>query len=371
LNINNCVNATIKIIVQDTKAPIIASLPEPKTISCDETPSFAQATAVDGCSAVTLTFEDVKVNGSCTGSYTITRTWTATDEFNNASSSSQVIKVQDTNGPTNTTVFATNMNVNCNAIPAIPELAFVDNCSEVTPAIFTEQIINSTQNSYSIVRKWNVSDTCGNSSEFTQVVNVSIANSVTTIAGEVCNTDSSTINLFNLLPQDTPTNGSWIDINNSRALQGNILSPFGVALGNYTFEYKIADESCPRSILLNINVNNECFVLDCGTITIHNAFSPNGDEFNQKFVIENIDDTICYPENTVEIYNRWGVLVFETKNYNNETNYFDGTSKGRTTISQSSGLPTGTYFYILNWTSLDNNNKTVTNKKEGYLYLTK
>jgi hypothetical protein len=28
-------------------------------------------------------------------------------------------------------------------------------------------------------------------------------------------------------------------------------------------------------------------------------------------------DTICYPENTVEIYNRWGVLVFETTGYNN------------------------------------------------------
>jgi hypothetical protein len=25
--------------------------------------------------------------------------------------------------------------------------------------------------------------------------------------------------------------------------------------------------------------------------------------------IDNIDDTVCYPDNTVEIYNRWGVLV--------------------------------------------------------------
>jgi hypothetical protein len=56
------------------------------------------------------------------------------------------------------------------------------------------------------------------------------------------------------------------------------------------------------------------------------------------FTIDNIDDTICYPENTVEIYNRWGVLVFETTGYNNVTNAFNGISRGRTTVSQSSGF---------------------------------
>jgi hypothetical protein len=45
--------------------------------------------------------------------------------------------------------------------------------------------------------------------------------------------------------------------------------------------------------------------------TVHNAFSPNGDGVNEMFTIDNIDDTICYPENTVEIYNRWGVLVLK------------------------------------------------------------
>jgi hypothetical protein len=43
-------------------------------------------------------------------------------------------------------------------------------------------------------------------------------------------------------------------------------------------------------------------------------------------------------------------------------NAFNGISRGRTTVSQSSGLPTGTYFYILNYTSVDGKiqtNKTV------------
>jgi hypothetical protein len=37
--------------------------------------------------------------------------------------------------------------------------------------------------------------------------------------------------------------------------------------------------------------------------------SPNGDGINE-FVIDGLEDTICYPENTVEIYNRWGITGF-------------------------------------------------------------
>ncbi|MFV5693788.1 gliding motility-associated C-terminal domain-containing protein [Flavobacterium sp. LT1R49] len=112
-------------------------------------------------------------------------------------------------------------------------------------------------------------------------------------------------------------------------------------------------------------------VLGCGTILVHNAFSPNGDGINENFIIDNIDDVLCYPDNTVEIYNRWGVLVFETKGYNNTSNVFKGISEGRTTISQFSGLPSGTYFYILNYTFIDGNGGVQANKKDGYLYLTK
>jgi hypothetical protein len=36
---------------------------------------------------------------------------------------------------------------------------------------------------------------------------------------------------------------------------------------------------------------------------------------------------------------------------------FEGISAGRSTIQQSTGLPTGTYFYILSYTSLDGTGK--------------
>jgi len=371
LNPENCDTATITITIKDSTAPVFASLPVPSTISCSTTPNFAQATATDTCSSVTLAFVDTTVQGSCIGSYTVTRTWTATDSAGNSTTASQIISVQDTTGPTTATEFAATINVNCDAIPLKPELIFTDNCSTASPATYTETITNSSQNSYSIVRKWSVSDSCGNISIFTQTVNVSVANSGITIASSACSGDSSPINIFNLLPQGTPTNGTWVDVDNTGALQANILSPFGLSLGDKTFEYRINEGDCPRNIVLTVNINDDCIVLGCGDIKVHNAFSPNGDGINEVFVIDNIDDTACYPENTVEIYNRWGVLVFETKNYNNQSNNFEGISRGRTTVNQSSGLPTGTYFYILNYSSIDGNGKVEIKKLDGYLYLTK
>ncbi|MTH15331.1 gliding motility-associated C-terminal domain-containing protein, partial [Flavobacterium sp. LC2016-01] len=198
-----------------------------------------------------------------------------------------------------------------------------------------------------------------------------IPNGVTNLSSSACNDDSTLVDLLSLLPAETPRNGTWVDTNNTRALQGSVLNAFGLALGTYVFEYKIADQLCPRSIVLSMEINDDCKVLPCENILVHNAFSPNGDGINDVFVIDGIGDLTCYPGNTVEIYNRWGILVFETTDYNNTTNAFDGTSRGRTTVKQSDGLPTGTYFYIVTYKSLDGNNVIQYNKKDGYLYLSK
>ncbi|MDI5899538.1 gliding motility-associated C-terminal domain-containing protein, partial [Flavobacterium yafengii] len=363
------------VTVEDTTAPIfVEALPTNVTVQCSNVPTASTLTATDNCGDATVTYNQTSTPGLCAGAYTLTRTWTAKDACGNASTATQTINIIDTVGPTTATQFSSTVNVNCDAIPAKPELVFVDNCSTVSPAIFTENIINRTENSYSMVRKWSVADACGNVSEFTQIINVTIPNSVVTISRSICNDgDITTTNLNDLLPVGTPTNGTWVDVNNSGGLQGSILNASGLSVRDYTFEYKINDATCPRTIRIVMTVNTGCggIVLACGTVLVHNAFSPNGDGINEKFIIDNIDDTVCYPENTVEIYNRWGVLVFETKGYNNTSNSFDGISGGRSTVQQSSGLPTGTYFYILNYTSVDNDGKIITNKKDGYLYLTK
>jgi gliding motility-associated-like protein len=362
-----------KVTVQDTTKPVIAALPAPSTITCPASPAFAVATATDACeSEITLTWADVLTPGVCAGSYSVTRTWTAKDACGNASTASQTINVQDTTGPTTTTAFAPSIDVLCDAIPAKPELVFVDNCSTVNTPVYTEKIINQTPSSYSIEREWNVADACGNTSKFVQLVNVTIANTGIVIPSEACNADSTPIDLNTLLPAGTPTNGVWINQDNIGILQGSIFYPLDAALGDHIFEYKVTEGSCPLDIKVNMNVNFDCKVLGCEAIVVHKAFTPNGDGINEQLVIDGVEDTICYPTGiSVEIYNRWGILVFETTKYDNTTNAFEGYSKGRTTISQSDGLPTGTYFYIVNYESFDTNGNIQMNKKDGFLYLSR
>ncbi|SHH09216.1 C-terminal domain of CHU protein family protein, partial [Flavobacterium fluvii] len=327
LNPGNCAAGFVNITVQDINAPVFAALPVTKTISCSEPLVFAQAVATDICSTVTLTFVDTKTNGACAGSYSITRTWTATDASSNTTKASQTINVQDLVGPTTTTVFPASVDVTCDAIPAKPNLVFVDNCSTVATPVYTENIINQTPASYSIVREWNVADACGNASRFVQIVNVSITNGGKTITSAACNADSTPIELGDLLPEGIPRNGTWVNKDNVGILQGSIFNPLNAPLGNHVFEYNVIDGSCPTRITLNMNVNFDCKVLGCESVLVHNAFTPNWDGINDVLVIDGVNDDICYPSGIgIEIYNRWGVLVFETTKYDNETNAFEGYS---------------------------------------------
>ena len=103
---------------------------------------------------------------------------------------------------------------------------------------------------------------------------------------------------------------------------------------------------------VTISVEEECLV-------IYNEFSPNNDDSNEFFFIECIEN---YPNNFLQIFNRWGTLVYETKGYNNN---WDGTSEGRATANAEQKLPIGTYYYIL---LLNENQKE---PKTGWLYITR
>ncbi|APG64711.1 hypothetical protein LPB136_04755 [Tenacibaculum todarodis] len=100
-----------------------------------------------------------------------------------------------------------------------------------------------------------------------------------------------------------------------------------------------------------INVDQDDFVSDNNIdtaetkpicLTIYNVFSPNGDGVNDYFKIDCLDK---YPNNTLQIYNRWGREVYNVKGYDNK---WTGISNGNNVINRKEGLPDGTYFYILN-----------------------
>ncbi|RDY61699.1 gliding motility-associated C-terminal domain-containing protein [Flagellimonas nanhaiensis] len=95
---------------------------------------------------------------------------------------------------------------------------------------------------------------------------------------------------------------------------------------------------------------------------IYTGITPNGDGINDYFRIDGIES---YPNNTLRIFNRWGVLIYETEGYGLENNLFKGFSEGRATILKERTLPSGTYFYIL---TFPNENPGQENYS-GYIYI--
>jgi len=359
----NSASVSQTINVSDTIPPVAPTAPADVTVSCGgQIPEMISLTANDSCSGeITVQGQDSTTQGECPNSYIITRTWTFTDTCGNTSNSIQLITVSDDTAPVLASALETEVNAVCTAIPPVPELTFTDNCGATVTVVYSENTGNQTAGSYVIIRTWTVSDTCFNTATFTQTVTVSIENPLTVIAKTICINDEP-VNLFTLLPEGTAQNGTWSSPNAGTALEGSIFNPHQVALGNYIVRYTISDGDCPKVFEINIEVHDRCIVLPACSITVYNAVSPNNDGYNDVFFIDGI---LCYPENNVEIYNRWGILVFSTDGYNNTTKVFAGVSEGRATIDRGAELPDGTYYYILKY----KDEKGTNFDKAGYLYL--
>ncbi|MBW4359538.1 HYR domain-containing protein, partial [Flavobacterium taihuense] len=118
-----------------------------------------------------------------------------------------------------------------------------------------------------------------------------------------------------------------------------------------------------KSDELNILDDNPTVLSVSGcAIKVFNSLTPDGGDKYDRLFIQGLE---CYPDNSVEIFNRWGVLVFEREHYNNDDRAFKGVSEGRVTVEKSQELPVGTYFYILKYKDSESNAL----EKSGYLYL--
>jgi uncharacterized repeat protein (TIGR01451 family)/gliding motility-associated-like protein len=137
-------------------------------------------------------------------------------------------------------------------------------------------------------------------------------------------------------------------VSNQAQVRGT--TPLGVVVTDLSDDSSMVDD---RPTVLGVN--------GC-QIEVFNAVIPNGAGDNKIFRIRGLE---CYQDNRVEIYNRWGVLVFERNSYNNDDRAFRGISEGRVTVKQSEELPEGTYYYILKYKDSAGNNF----EKAGYLYI--
>ncbi|WP_461589642.1 Ig-like domain-containing protein, partial [Winogradskyella sp.] len=117
---NNESTATQTITIEDTTAPTFnEALPADVTVECDAVPTAETLTASDNCGNATVTFNETNTAGACANAYTLTRTWTATDECGLTTVHAQTITVQDTIAPVPETIPST-LTFECDDISNTP-----------------------------------------------------------------------------------------------------------------------------------------------------------------------------------------------------------------------------------------------------------
>ncbi|WMI65008.1 gliding motility-associated C-terminal domain-containing protein [Aestuariibaculum sp. YM273] len=180
---------TQTITVQDTTTPtFVETLPADTIVECDAVPTAETLTATDNCGAATVTFSEVRTDGDCPSSYSLTRSWTATDECGLETVHTQIITVQDTTAPALTvpadvTIECTEDGTSANTGVA----AATDTCGDVT-ITESDTEVATCGNTKVITRTWTATDDCGNASTATQTITI-----VDTVAPTITAPDSVTI----------------------------------------------------------------------------------------------------------------------------------------------------------------------------------
>ena len=159
---------------------------------------------------------------------------------------------------------------------------------------------------------------------------------------------------------------------------GNVIVPTHTPAGTYTLNYELCIENLTICDTTTVEVivpdaptppvspqpQDDQTVSPTSVLTPYNAISLNGDNKNDYFHIEGIEK---YPDNTVRIYNKEGLKVFEVTGYDNKNQSFKGFTQGEVAVKKSLELPVGTYFYFIEHT--DENHQL--QRKKGWLYLKK
>ena len=169
------------------------------------------------------------------------------------------------------------------------------------------------------------------------------------------NADSVTVEFYQM--PETVNAGTDQIINITNEAQMNAIMP-DIGTGEWSFlqgSGNIQTINDPATFVSNLAqneniliwtvVNGPCRDSDLVKITVHgikipDAFSPNGDGYNDYFVITGIEDY----QSEISVFNRWGNEIFHAINYQN--NWDGKTNDGKI-------LPNDTYFYIL---KIDNEN---------------
>ncbi|HAF77467.1 MAG TPA: hypothetical protein DCG42_09115, partial [Maribacter sp.] len=360
--VGNVRTHTQVITIEDTVAPTFnEALPSDMTVECNMVPDASILTATDSCDPnIEVVFEETITNDeNCAVGYTVTRTWTATDCAGNSTEHTQVITIEPT-GPIMSQPYEEEITIICgDEIPEAPEMTFTGGCGNFEVVFNEETQQADDSDDYMIIRTWNVTDSCGNTALFEQIIFV-LQPQLQEITINIC-IEEEPIDLLNYLPADFDRNGTFMILEGDVVLEENIFDPMNHEPGEYKIAYSSTEGTCKYYVDFTVIVDTECVPCGRGDIIISKAVTANGDGVNDYFEITGVE--YCAFSFDVIIFNRWGTKVAEVKDYQNDW----GGESPNGSFGQSGMLPTGTYYYIITATDIETG--TILEPFNGYIYL--
>ena len=194
--------------VIDTVAPVLENLPADVLISCGEMLPAHGVTAFDACTETEIETAVDTLAITCPGTYTLLRTFTATDGCSNSAEAQQTIEVVDTVAPI--TELLPEVTILCDeALPADLPLA-MDACSEpVAVELFAvDSVAGDCPQAWEVTRTFLATDACGNTEITSQIIHV--VDSVAPVL--VLGLDSVTLECGSPLPINLPSYADACDM---------------------------------------------------------------------------------------------------------------------------------------------------------------
>ena len=177
---------------------------------------------------------------------------------------------------------------------------------------------------------------CGS---ITKTVTVDVKNNPGVNAGPDKTIVEGDVTVLNGSGSAFPASITWTP--NTTLTASNSYTPTAKPTATTTYTLTVVETSgCTASDNVVVTVIPYC-------VKPMNAFTPNGDGFNDRWLVTN--GGACTQQVIAKVFNRHGELVYANDNYNND---WDGKYKGKP-------VPDGTYYYVLQYHLINRTTITV------------
>ncbi len=349
----NSADCTFLVNASDTEAPVITCPEDQELAVGDELGDYTSMATVTDNEDPSPTITQNPLPGTVFSS-DMTVTLTATDASGNSADCTFAVNATDTGAPDTEAPGITcpeDQEVPCGTLVVedYTSWATVTDNADPTPVVIQDPAPGSpfTPGMAITLIAIDVSD---NSNECTFIVNVNGLTSVD--AGE----------------DVTITEGNEVTLNANSNLEGIFQWSPGNGLSNILLANPVANPTQTTTYTVTFVSEDGCAASDEVTVYVNElpedetkyGLSPNNDGIYDFWEIKGIE---AYPDNKVQIYNRWGDVVFEIEGYDNTSNFFDGRANKLGALG-AGDLPSGTYFFRIHI-----NGEHLLRKTEGYILL--